>query len=237
MAEPKKVSCLGCLGLLIFLGLWALLTLLPLALADDLFGLALDVHWSLPPATAPPAAASPTGTGAGPAGAGEDTVVRVPAGTQMTLSVKEVDAKEVDSQDRLDVFQPTVRCFARDGDLPWVTLPPQPVPVVAGVGGKSPKLSTVRLLSFRVVSGRLTVRCVGSEYVELDRDDPGLQHKLHLYVLAARIAWPILTTALLWAPIGLIRRRRERRRLREWSSPPPPEPVFVPEPPWGTPPP
>ena len=239
-----RIGCLGCLGWLGLAALWALLALLPLGAADDIFGGVLNVHWSVFPAAAPP-----TGTSADAATSDwDDTTVRVPPGSLMTLSVKEVS-----SSLRFDDFQPTVACFTREADQPWVALPPREIPVIPDVTKAGPDLKTVRLHSFRTTTGRLTVRCAGSEYLDLNREDPGVQRELHLSILAARIVWPVVVTALLGVPLALIRRRRRGRRPVEYFPGPasgrspegqpvqdrPREPGSPPDggppPPWGSP--
>ena len=189
-APTVNVGCFGCLLWVIWAAVWAVVAFLPLSVSDDIFGPLQGAHWALFPADA-----APIGPGSQP-DLSSDQTVRVPPGSRMTLNVEEQDADFV-----FDDFEPTIRCFTRDSAGPWQELPPAQIPVVQTPDDQSRDLDLVRLTSFRAVTGELTVRCVGSEVLDLKRDDPGVQRRLSLTIGVFKYLWPALATLILWGPV------------------------------------
>lgn len=208
---PPPASCFGCLLWLVWAAVWAVVAFLPLSVSDDIFGPLQGAHWPIFPAAAPP-----IGPGAIPGSDQGDQVVRVPPGSRMTLSAQEVDVAA-----QLPGFESTVRCFTRDSAGPWQELPAGQIPLVQSAGSADPDLKLVRLNVFRATTGELTVRCVGSEVLDLKREDPGVQRRLSLTIGAAKFLWPALVTLVLWAPVVFFTRRRAARRATQGTAPPP----------------
>jgi hypothetical protein len=223
-----NVGCFGCLLWVIWAAVWAVVAFLPLSVSDDIFGPLQGAHWALFPAES-----APIGTGSDPDDA-DDQKVRVPPGSRMTLNVEEQDADFVFSD-----FEPTIRCFTRDSAGPWQELPVARIPVVQTPDDQSKDLDLVRLNSFRAVTGELTVRCVGTEVLDLRRDDPGVQRRLSLTIGAFKYLWPALVTLILWGPVALVIRRRRRKAAQAaqvaWSSGPVQPPSSGLPPPYTTP--
>lgn len=219
--EPDRVvsiSRAGCLLNVLLLLAWAVVTFLPMTVADDLLGPVLKAHWAVWPAsTAPFDRPAPTGLD----GVDQlDTTIDVPPQSLLTISVEEVSRTF-----RRDDYQPEMACFTKERGADWAALPVREVPVVEATRPKQePDTHMVRLHTFHTSTGRLTVRCMGTEILDLRREGPGVQQRLHLAEIGSRAMWFALVILIFWGSSALIRRRRQRRRppgRRPPYSPPP----------------
>ena len=199
----------GCALALLKVVCWAGLAFLPLLAVGDLLGPVFNVHWELFPGR--------DGTSFGDA-----QQVKVPAGTRFWLDVDQVDANLPPPG-----FRPAVLCSYRDGGQPWTALPSLAVPQVVGTKMRrgvlqSPDTHEVPLTELMAGSGALSVRCAGSQVVDLWREDPALRQRLSTTVTAVRSGWVLLITALFWMPFSRNSPRRWRiTPLPPRSGPPP----------------